>query len=194
MKTEENFMTYPENSIDNNKRYCYVVEGATDESKLKALGCYFVVKTGGKFIRPDIIAFLKEVHKVREVVIITDPDGPGKDIERRIINAIGPCLYAHANKKEAIYHEKVGIAQMSMESLKELLRPFIHHDLFCDELLSLEIEDFIDLGLVGAGSKEKRMKLVEKYHIPYTSGKNVENALMMLAKGKKDIQEDLEND
>ena len=177
-----------------NRRYCYVVEGATDESKLKALGCCFVVKTGGKYIRPDIIAFLKEVHKVREIVILTDPDRPGREIEKRILAVVGPCLCVHAEKKEAIYHDKVGIAQMSMESLKELIRPYIHHDLFCDELFSLEEGDFLDLKLEGPGSKERRMKLVEKYHIPYTSGKNVENAMMMLGKGKRDIEEDLEDE
>ena len=50
------------------------------------------------------------------------------------------------------------------------------------------------VGLIGPNGKKKRMILVNKYHIPYTSGKNVEEALLMLSKGKNDILEDLEND
>ena len=38
-----------------NRRYIYICEGTTDEDKLKKLGCLFVVKTGGKFIKKDII-------------------------------------------------------------------------------------------------------------------------------------------
>jgi len=30
----------------NNRRYCYVIEGVTDEDKLKKIGCLFVVNTG----------------------------------------------------------------------------------------------------------------------------------------------------
>jgi len=177
-----------------NKRYCYVIEGATDEDKLKKLGCLFVVKTGGKYIRPDILKFLSAVHQVRELVLLTDPDGPGRGIEERVKNAVGECLVVHADKKKAIYHDKVGIAEMKKEDLKELLKPFITHDLYCDENLSLGEEDFFDLGLVGSGSKEKRMKIIEKYHIPYTSAKNVEDACLMLSLTKADIEEIIQDE
>lgn len=194
MELSETEIEKRENGQDDSKRYAYVIEGVTDEDKLKKLGCLFVIKTGGKYIRPEIMTFLEEVHKVRELVIITDPDGPGRDIENRIMKRVGPCLVAHAEKKKAIYNDKVGVAEMKKEDLKELLKPFIRHDLFCDERLSLEDDDFYDLGLVGPGSKEKRMKLVNKYHLPYTSAKNVEDAMLMLAKTKEDILKDIQDD
>lgn len=183
-----------ENTRDTTKRYAYVVEGMMDEDRLKKLGCLFVIKTGGKYIRKDIMDFIAEVHEVREVVLLLDPDGPGKEIENRIIDRIGPCLCIHIDKKEAIKKDKIGVAETDMEVLKNYLRPYIHHDLYSDENLSLEDDDFYDLGLIGPGGKKKRMKLVRKYHIPYTSGKNVEEALLMLGKDKDDIVEDLEND
>ncbi len=173
----------------NNRRYCYVIEGVTDEDKLKKIGCLFVVKTGGKYIRPDILSFLAEVHKVRELVLVTDPDGPGRGIAKHVQAKVGPCIEVHAEKEKAIYHDKVGIAEMKKEDLKSLLKPYITHDLFCDENLSLGEDDFIDLGLVGSGSKEKRMKIVNKYHLPYTSAKNVEDACLMLGLNKHDIEE-----
>lgn len=179
---------------DTTKRYAYVVEGMMDEDRLKKIGCLFVIKTGGKYIRKEIMDFIEEVHQVRELVLLLDPDGPGRNIENQIIKRVGPCLTIHVEKKDAIKKDKVGIAETDMEVLKNYLRPYIHHDLYSDENLSLEEDDFYDLGLIGAGGKKKRMVLVNKYHIPYTSGKNVEEALLMLSKSKTDIMEDLEND
>lgn len=175
-------------------RYAYIVEGATDEDKLKKLGCLFVIKTGGKYIRPDIMDFIYEVSKVRPLVLLTDPDGPGRDIADRIEKRVGSCIRAEVNKKDAIKKGKVGIAEMHMDDLKEVLRPYVHHDLFTDENLSLGEDDFYDLGLEGPGSKAKRMKLVERYHIPYTSSKNVEEALLMLCVSREQILEIIKDD
>ncbi len=175
-----------------NRRYIYICEGATDEDKLKKLGCLFVVKTGGKFIKKDIISFLQLCYKVRELVIITDPDGPGKDIKNYIEEKVGPCHIIEAKKKDAIKKGKVGIAQREMEDLKKLLRPYIRHDITVDENLSFEEETFEELGLAGPGSKAKRRKLVEKYHLIYTSGKNVEDARLRLCKTREELREDIQ--
>lgn len=178
----------------NDKRYLYVCEGVTDEDKLKKLGCLFVVKTGGKFIRRDILLFLKEVHQVREIVLVLDPDGQGRNITEQVTKAVGPCLIIQANKALAIKNGKVGIAEMKIEDLKDLLWPYIKHDIYVDENPSFDEEDYYELGLTGSGLKAKRMKLVTKYHIPYTSNKIVEDALLMLSKSIKDIKEDLSNE
>ncbi len=176
------------------RRYLYVCEGATDEDKLKKLGCLFVVKTGGTFIKKDIISFLKLCHQVRELVLVTDPDGPGRDIRNYIQEKVGPCHVIEAQKKDAIKKGKVGIAQRDREDLKKLLRPYIRHDITVDENLSFDEETFTELGLTGLGSKKKRRKLVEKYHLIYTSSKNVEDARLRLAKSKEELREDIKDD
>lgn len=184
-----------ESNIDyNNRRYLYVCEGQTDEDKLKKLGCFFVMTTGGKYIRPEISSFLKEVHKVREIVIITDPDGPGKAIRERVEKYVGPCLNLNAEKKLARDEKKgkVGIAQMDMEDLKTLLWPCISHDIKCDEVFPFDEEDYYSFGLFN--DKKKRMKLVEKYHIPFTSNKKVEDCLLMLNISKDEIMEVINQD
>lgn len=179
-----------------NRRYAYICEGVTDEDKLKKLGCLFVVPTGGKFIRPEIRAFIRELSRYRRLVLVLDPDGPGKAIRDRVtrISASEP-INIYADKKEAIQNGKVGIAQMSMESLGGLLFSAIRHDMYVDENLSFEEEDFDDLGLTsGEGSKTRRMVLVEKYHLPYTSGKKVMEYLWMLGINRQTLEEDLENE
>lgn len=182
---------FEENHAD--RRYLYVCEGVTDEDRLKKLGCLFVVPTGGEFIRREITDFLLRCREVRDIVLVLDPDGPGKKIKKIVEDRIGSCLHIDVPKKEAIKKGKVGIAQMAMTDLKEHLRPFIRHDLFTDERLSLEEEDFYDLGLVGAGGKKRRMALVEKFSLPYTSAKKVEECLLMLALDKKKVKEILDD-
>ena len=99
-----------------------------------------------------------------------------------------------AQKKDAIKKGKVGIAQRDREDLKKLLRPYIRHDITVDENLSFDEETFTELGLTGLGSKKKRRKLVEKYHLIYTSSKNVEDARLRLAKSKEELREDIKDD
>ncbi len=83
---------------------------------------------------------------------------------------------------------------MKIEDLKDLLWPYIKHDIYVDENPSFDEEDYYELNLSGPGSKAERMKLITKYHIPYTSNKIVEDALLMLSKSITDIKEDLSNE
>ena len=49
--------------------YVFVCEGNSDISKLKSLGLVHVYKTDGYFLKAELINFLKEVEKVRKVII-----------------------------------------------------------------------------------------------------------------------------
>lgn len=178
------------------RRYAYICEGITDEDKLKKLGCLFVVPTGGKYIRKEITAFLKNLSQYRKFVLILDPDGPGNQIRKRVESyCTQPVIQVFANQEKANDGKKIGIAQMDMEDLKQLIFPFVRHDMLLDENLPFEEDDFYDLGLVGGESaKERRMKLVEKYSLPYTSAKKVMEYLWMLGVPYRQLKEDLENE
>lgn len=183
-----------ENSMDfSNRKYLYVVEGNTDEDRLKKLGVTYIIKTGGKFIRPEIISFLKEIHERRNIILLTDPDGPGKEIARKVEERIGPCIILHAQKKKAIYHDKVGIAEMKLDDIRALIQEYLEHDSKIKEDI-LTMADLIDLDLVGPNGKKRRMTLIEKYHMPFTSGKNVLDALNMLCLSKEELERELEHD
>ena len=80
---------------------------------------------------------------------------------------------------------------MKLEDIKELVSSYLDHDNQIKEENLLTQEDFIDLGFVGAGGKKKRMTLIEKYHMPFTSGKNVLDALNMLGLNKEELEEEL---
>lgn len=171
-----------------NKKYLYVVEGNSDEDRLKKLHVTYIIKTGGKFIRPDILLFLKEVVKKRGIILLTDPDGPGKEIANHVQSRVRTCILLKAEKKKAIYHGKVGIAEMKLTDIEELIHPYLKKDKEISENILTNI-DMVDLGLVG--DKQKRMKLIEKYHIPYTSSKNVLDCLNMLAISRDELEKEL---
>lgn len=172
------------------KKYIYIVEGNTDEDRLKKLGVKYIVKTGGKFIRPEIFSFLNELHKIREIILVTDPDGPGRQIAENIEKRIGKCIVVHADKKKAIYHEKVGIAEMKLDDIASLLKDYLSHDEKIEENF-ISQDDFIDLNLTGPDGKRRRMALIQKYHMPFTSAKNVLEALNMLCLTKEDVKKEL---
>lgn len=172
-----------------NRKYLYVVEGNTDEDKLKKIGAEFVVKTGGKFIRKDILQFLKEIHKTREIVLVTDPDGPGRLINDLVEKEIGLCIKIKADKKKAIKHDKVGIAEMKIEDIKLLLATYLKHDQEIVEKDYFSKDDFIDCQLFGPNGKKRRIALIEKYHMPFSSAKNVLDAIRMLGLTKKEVEE-----
>lgn len=177
------------NNIDEN-RYLYVCEGKTDSEKLKKLGCLFVVETGGKYIQKELIEFLKKTHKIREIVLVLDPDSPGKEIKKRLRNEIGQCKLCYVKQKDAKNKgNKIGVAQAKIETLKDALSPFIKHDLFIDENLSLDDDDYFDLGLSGENSEVKRKKVCEYFKIPFTTNKKIEDALLMLSVTRKEIEE-----
>ena len=171
-------------------RYLYVCEGKTDLDKLKKLGCLFVVEVGGKYIPYEIINFLKEVHKVREIVLVLDPDSPGKEIKDRLRKELGSCLTCYISQKDAKdKNNKIGIAQAKMDVIKDALAPFIKHDLFIDENLSLGDYDYDALGLSGADSTRKRELVKQAFKIPFTTNKKIEDALLMLSITKDQIEE-----
>lgn len=175
------------------KKYVYVVEGITDEDKLKKLGAKYVVITGGKFIRPEITSFLENVSKKRKLIILTDPDTPGKNIAQYLKSKIDNCTILRAKQSLAHKGKKIGIAQMSLDNIKIILEEYLNHDSIINEN-EITPSDFVSLGLIGEGGKKERYKLINKYSIPFTSGKKVIDAVNMLSLTLEDIKKDIENE
>lgn len=172
------------------KRYCYVVEGKTDEDKLKKLGCEFVIKTNGKYIKSDIINFLIEVKKRRDLILVLDPDGPGREIRKILDSRIGESFYLDIDKKDAISYKKskVGVAEVDISKLKNMMKPFVLHDISIDDNFSLEEDDLIDYLYKGEKTKVNKEKIISNYKIPYKTFKNIYECLLMLDVSKKDLE------
>ncbi len=173
------------------KKYAYVVEGKTDEDKLKKLGCQYIITTNGKYIRKEIINFLKEVKAKRDLILVLDPDGPGKQIEDILNSKLGLSCSISINKKDAISikKSKVGIAETNSDVLKDIMKAFILHDINTDEMPSLDEDDLIDYLYKGSKTAINKKKIIETYKIPYKTFKNIYECLLMLDVSKKELED-----
>ena len=160
--------------------YAYVVEGVTDEDKLKKAGCKYVIRTGGVFIQADIINLIKMTSKVRKIVILTDPDGPGEKIRYLVKKELDSNSWIDL-KADAKNSKKVGIAQMKMKDLVELLKPFLDHDNKSNEIPPYAIYSLYEMKLTGDNSSTNKEHLEKNLGIHIPSSKTLCMYLNMLA-------------
>ncbi len=172
--------------------YGYVVEGKTDEDKLKKLGIKLIVKTNGKFIAKTTLAFIAEVSRVRPLVFALDPDRPGIAIRRKLEDYLPDKDFRHieTGMKEATDGRKFGVAQMHMDRLAEVLAPFREHDENSPETFALSAADLLALGLSGRGdSRARRQKLEAQLGVSFPDGKTLLTGLWLLGFSKAKVEE-----
>lgn len=176
--------------------YAYVVEGVTDEDKLKKAGCKYVIKTGGLFIQSDILNLIRMTAKVRKLIIITDPDGPGLKIRELVKKELpkDSWIDCKVNKEIAKNTKKVGIAQMKMKDLVEVLTPYLDHDSSSKEVLPYQIYDLYSLHLTGDNSKINKANLERNLNIHIPSSKTLCSYLNMLGLKREQILDLMKGD
>jgi len=175
---------------ERNKRlYCYVVEGKTDEDKLKKLGLKLIIKTYGKFIKADTLAFIKAVSHYRPIVFVTDPDPAGKEIRISIEKELAEkdYHYVETGMKEAYDGKKFGIAQMKMPNLEKTMDVFIKHDKEVDEKPTINLADLMSLGIAGFATMAKRQVLLDKLGFQFKGTKALLDGLWMLGLDKEKL-------
>lgn len=166
-----------------------VVEGKMDKDLLESFLDVDIVTTNGSEVSRETINYVKELAKTRTIVVLTDPDAPGKRI-RDILNNEIPGLYnAFIPKNKAIKKHKVGVAESDKETIMEAL-----DNLMLPEgnrpTSDLTMTDLFDLGLIGhKDSAQKRQLLEIKLHIDQVNGKTLLKRLKTLGMNKKDLEE-----
>ncbi|MDY3907939.1 MAG: DUF4093 domain-containing protein [Candidatus Enterosoma sp.] len=169
--------------------FLYVVEGNDDENKLRQLGVKHIVKTNGKFIRKEVISFLKLAQEKRDLILLLDPDGPGREITKKLTSCLENYIVVKAVKSETISKnkKKVGIGNMRIDNLKNLLDVFLIKDNEINEKPSLSKEDFISLNLSLFENRKLKEMIREKYSILYSSSKMIYQSLLILKITKEEI-------
>lgn len=152
-----------------------------------------IVTTNGSDVPRETIDYLKELKKKRDIVVLTDPDMPGKRIRDILNQQIPGLLHAYIPKEKAIKGHKVGVAESDKDTILEALSrivPAASLDRGC-----LTNADLFDLGLVGLpDSSTKRDKLSSKLHLGKANGKTMLKRLNALGLTREQIEEALEND
>jgi ribonuclease M5 len=125
-----------------------VVEGVKDVQKLTPLIEADFVTTNGSALSPHVIEFIRQAKtKGREVIVFTDPDFPGEKIRQSLEQAIPGLTHAFVEKKFAISHGKVGVAEATPTAiLKALSEKITPHPKTSG---TLTMQDLANLGFIG---------------------------------------------
>lgn len=167
-----------------------VVEGKSDvlflETFLKPID--FII-TNGSEISKNTINTIKEYSKKYKIIVLTDPDFPGKKIRDIINNNIENCYNAFVSKDVSIKKNKVGVAESTKdEVLKSLqnLHIFSKTTTFTD----VSLKDLIDWGYLEIDQKEFRNYISKKYNFDEVNTKRFIKRINLL---NIPIKEELEN-
>lgn len=170
-------------------RYVFIVEGKTDVDKLFNLGIKYAIPCLGKFIRQEFYSFLKEVIKVRKVVLALDPDNVGIQIKDKlkefIVSNNGSFLTLKLEKRFCYSNNKFGLANSSSECLKELMKDILEYENEQAKFSSFFLDE--DNLLT---NKQFRIFLKDKYHLLNSARKSLTKELNILKLDDETIRKD----
>ena len=184
-----------------------VVEGKYDKIKLSSLidGVIIATEGFGIFKDKEKQRFLRKLAEKKDIVILTDSDSAGFLIRNflsgilpksKIINAYIPDIYGKEKRKAAPSKEgKLGVEGVSAEKIKSALeKAGVFVSEADGERRQVTKQDFYSDGFTGgAGSKEKRLKLLKKLDLPQNMTANsmieIINAFMSFDDYKKALGE-----
>lgn len=166
-----------------------VVEGKSDIDYLSSFIDASFYKVNGSAVSKEDIEFIKNAKKSHDIVVLTDPDYPGKKIRNYINEQIPGLKNAYVRKEFSIKRHKVGVAECDKEEVLYALKNFIVFDKKSDKE-SIKISDLFELGLLGGDESSRLRKIVdEKYHLGHNNGKALCKKLNLLGVTKEELEE-----
>lgn len=166
-----------------------VVEGATDKALIASFLECEIVTVNGSAVPRETLEYLREASKTRTIVILTDPDYPGKRIRDTVANYVPLAKHAFIPKEKAIKRHKVGVAESDRDTIMQALGNLVPASKA--EVSDLLYSDLLELGLVGPDSRMRREWLEKKLHLGYGNGKTLLNRLKACGYTKEQIKEAL---
>lgn len=162
-------------------REVIVVEGRYDKNTLAQAVDATILDVGGfgVFNDRELLALLRRLARTRGVVIFTDPDGAGFVIrnhlkgalgEGRVLHAYAPDVYGKEKRKRRGGKEgKLGVEGMRPDVLVSALRAAgatFEGENSLSRGAPITKADMLDAGLIGDGSKERRISVVKELDLP----------------------------
>lgn len=167
-----------------------VVEGKTDVAFLET----FVepiefVTTNGSEISKETILLIKELSKNYKIVVLTDPDFPGKKIRETVNNNVDGCYNAFVSKENSIKKNKVGVAESTKA---EILKSLQNLHIFSEnvEKYNFTYADLVNAGYLEINQKEFRDYISKKYNFDIVNTKTFLKRINLL---KIDIIKEIES-
>lgn len=165
-----------------------VVEGTTDKAFLSAFIDAEFVLTNGSDVPQRTIDYLKEALKTRDIIVLTDPDSPGKRIRDILDQQIPDLKHAYVEKAKCIKHHKVGVAESNQTEVLRALDCIIPSK-NAPKKGNLTANDLFELGLIGGNDSSKLREKVElKLNLGHTNGKSLLQRANALGLTRKDLE------
>lgn len=158
-----------------------VVEGRYDKNTLSQVVDAAIVDVGGFGVFNDAekLSLLRRLADTRGVVIFTDPDGAGFVIRNHLKGALPkggvkhayvPDVYGKEKRKRRGGKEgKLGVEGMRPDVLLSALRAAgatFEGENSLSRGAPITKADMLDAGLIGDGSKERRISVVKELDLP----------------------------
>ena len=164
-----------------------VVEGKSDTALLKELFEVDTIETHGLALDKKTLELIKEANKTRGVIVLTDPDFPGKKIRDQIQTVVPNCKHAFVSKKDATGKKKLGIAEANKEAVVLALENMVSFDV---DSQSITWHEFIDLDIIG--NKQRRLLVYDLFNLGYGNVKTLYKMLNMFGISKEDVLKKLD--
>ncbi len=147
-----------------------VVEGKDDISAVKRAVDAEIIATSGLGLTQKTIDIIKKASENRGIIILTDPDFPGKKIRNMISSQIENWKHAFIPRDKANKKGNIGVENASPEAIIEALENARAE--ITEDRLEFTNEDMIYYELVGNDNASKRRsKLGDVLGIGYCSAK-----------------------
>lgn len=170
-----------------------VVEGRDDTTAIKRAVSADTIETGGSAVTEQVINKIKKAHKLRGVIIFTDPDFPGEKIRKIISTQIPGVKHAFITKEEARGNKDIGVENASPEVIKKALRE-AKVEWIEEQNEKIPWEDLFDSGLIGEEkSRMRREALCDVLGIGYCNGKQLHKRLKMFQISKEEFIKAIES-
>ncbi len=172
--------------------YVIVVEGTTDQALIASFCQCEIVTTNGSEVSRETIDYLKKIRKTKDIVVLTDPDSPGKRIRDILDQEIPGLLHAYIPKEKAIKKKKVGVAESDKETILEALSHLIPSSTSQNKG-NLTMNDLFECGLTGrSDSSANRESLMKRLHLGHGNAKTLLKRLNALGYDRKKLEEALD--
>ncbi len=166
-----------------------VVEGKTDSAVLKKLFDVDTIETHGLGIDDDVLDLIEQISQTRDIIVLTDPDFPGKKIRSKVMERVPHAKHAFVEKKDAIGKHKLGIAEARQEAIINALNHLVSFDSSGE---SISWQEFISLDIIG--NKKRRELVYSLFHLGHGNAKALFKKLNMANISKQDILDRLEKE
>ena len=164
-----------------------VLEAKSDTALLKELFEVDTIETHGLALDKKTLELIKEANKTRGVIVLTDPDFPGKKIRDQIQTVVPNCKHAFVSKKDATGKKKLGIAEANKEAVVLALENMVSFDV---DNQSITWHEFIDLDIIG--NKQRRLLVYDLFNLGYGNVKTLFKRLNMVGISKEDVLKKLD--